>query len=59
MRFVRAGYLLFRYRVDAEDKYDGLTFSVDWKHVLGLVSKQAEFKEFNISLPAGDGIRHA
>jgi len=53
VRFVRDGHLIFRYRVDAENGYDGLSVVMDWNEKLKLTSKQLEYKEMKIDIPRG------
>lgn len=53
-RFVRDGYVRFRYAVDAEEGYDGLLFEIDgrlaWNET---VSVAAPWKDFRIQVPRG------
>eukprot|EP00928_Gymnodinium_smaydae_P045962 TRINITY_DN3058_c1_g3_i1.p1 TRINITY_DN3058_c1_g3~~TRINITY_DN3058_c1_g3_i1.p1 ORF type:complete len:1264 (+),score=211.00 TRINITY_DN3058_c1_g3_i1:97-3792(+) len=53
VNLVSDGYIAFRYAVDAEARYDGLTFSVDWNTVLTLQSQQLEYTEHVVNLSAG------
>jgi len=53
VHLVRDGHVLFRYTVDSERGFDGLTFKVDWRTVMPLESEQHDYKEFRAELPAG------
>ncbi|CAK9083649.1 Endosome/lysosome-associated apoptosis and autophagy regulator 1 [Durusdinium trenchii] len=54
VRFVRDGYVRFRYAVDAEDGYDGLLFEMDgevaWNSTM---SQVAPWREFRWEVPKG------
>lgn len=51
---VRPGYVLFRYKVDAEERYDFLIFLMDSEMTaFGYQSTVLEWREANISLSAG------
>lgn len=53
-RFVRDGYIRFRYAVDAEDGYDGLLFEMDGNLVWNrTVSLEAPWRDFRLQVPRG------
>lgn len=52
-RFVRDGYVIFRYAVDSERGFDGLSFEVDWNEVMSSTSVQPDFTDFKVNLTAG------
>ncbi|CAK0847222.1 unnamed protein product [Prorocentrum cordatum] len=51
--FVRDGHIRFRYAVDAEELYDGLSFFVDEVIVVPRVSWTAEYSEFQVPVLRG------
>ncbi|KAI9913398.1 hypothetical protein PsorP6_005203 [Peronosclerospora sorghi] len=51
--FVRNGSITYKFRVDAEVPYDGLTFQVDDDPSVGLISQSNGWKEVVVELPAG------
>lgn len=53
LRFVRDGRLRFRYIVDAEDGFDGLTFQMDQAEKMPMVSRQAMHRDFQVEVPRG------
>jgi hypothetical protein len=53
IHLVRDGHVIFRYSVDSERDFDGLTFEVDWNQRLHLTSDQPEFTDFFVNLTAG------
>ncbi|CAJ1358516.1 unnamed protein product [Effrenium voratum] len=53
-RFVRDGYLRFRYGVDAEQGYDGLIFEMDGQAIWNKTISQAPpWREFRLEVPRG------
>ncbi|KAG7375580.1 hypothetical protein PHYPSEUDO_000574 [Phytophthora pseudosyringae] len=51
--FVRAGSVTYKYRVDAEQPYDGLMFQIDDDQGAGLVSQSDGWKEAVVQVSAG------
>jgi hypothetical protein len=54
---VRPGYLMFRFKVDAEERYDGMRFLVNGEESgLGFVSTSLDWRTANVSLARGSHV---
>eukprot|EP00927_Polykrikos_kofoidii_P033925 TRINITY_DN28760_c0_g1_i3.p1 TRINITY_DN28760_c0_g1~~TRINITY_DN28760_c0_g1_i3.p1 ORF type:complete len:1163 (-),score=150.10 TRINITY_DN28760_c0_g1_i3:14-3502(-) len=53
VHLVRDGYVVFRYKVEAEERFDGLSFAVDWQTLFENVGSVRSFQQFRVNLTAG------
>ncbi|KAL7684511.1 putative tyrosine-protein kinase ephrin type A/B receptor [Plasmopara halstedii] len=51
--FVRNGSVTYKYRVDAEEPYDGLIFQIDQNQSVKLMSQSNGWKEMTVKVPVG------
>ena len=53
VNFVRDGNVTFKFRVDSETGFDGLSFQIDYDEWLGRVNTQLEWREATFAVARG------